>query len=155
LPYCYTLNLYDPRLLSSNRVITQTLRMLRFQMHHQQQPLPVQICTELQFWMPVNRSRLGWNPLPAGEPTTLFAEVMPSTIYPLLHDSVNFNVNCFLTVRFFTLMLFRVLNYNYFTQSQSMHLYGMIFRPAALFRYWQHVPIQCVYFGIVGRYQLN
>ena len=58
--------------LSSNNIgdITDTFHTLRFQMHHQQQPLPVQIYMELQFWMPVSKSRLGWNPLLAGEPTT-------------------------------------------------------------------------------------
>jgi hypothetical protein len=44
--------------------------LFRFLMHHQQQPLLVQICMELQFWMLVNKSRFEWNPLLAKEPTT-------------------------------------------------------------------------------------
>ena len=43
---------------------------VRSQMHHQQQPLLVQICMELQFWMLVSKSRFEWNPLLAKEPTT-------------------------------------------------------------------------------------
>ena len=68
---CFNFFLYTVS-LSSNNIgdITDTFHTLRFQMHHQQQPLPVQIYMELQFWMPVSKSRLGWNPLLAGEPTT-------------------------------------------------------------------------------------